>query len=209
LLYDNQMRRAVPEPSLAELEDDRRAAPRALPRRHGEKGRPPKPPSPVAARPGTAGFQLALIASVPARDYRRVRFDLRRDQAPASPWLPGPCTWPISLARLAAGSPSPAAACSGHSSRCWPATRAVRPGVIRALQLDDADLQSGPLRLAGTDRPMGELTARVLRERLEYRQRRWPRTANPHLLVSRESALHHGPVSARLPHQPARAARHP
>ncbi len=41
---------------------------------------------------------------------------------------------------------------------------------------------------------MGELTCKILREWLEYRQRRWPHT-NPHLLVSKESALHHGPVS--------------
>ena len=72
---------------------------------------------------------------------------------------------------------------------------AARPGAIRALQLDDADLASGRLRLADTDRPMGELTRKVLREWLEYREHRWPHTANPHLLVSRESALHLGPVS--------------
>ncbi|HUY50688.1 MAG TPA: hypothetical protein VMV92_34110 [Streptosporangiaceae bacterium] len=72
---------------------------------------------------------------------------------------------------------------------------AARPGAIRALQLDDADLDSRRLRLAGTDRPMGELTCKVVREWLEYRQHRWPHTANPHLLLSKESALHHGPVS--------------
>jgi hypothetical protein len=43
---------------------------------------------------------------------------------------------------------------------------------------------------------MGDLTCKVVGEWLEYRQRRWPHTANPHLLVSRESALHHGPVSS-------------
>lgn len=75
------------------------------------------------------------------------------------------------------------------------AVHAARPGAIRALRLDEVDLASRRLRLAGTARPMGELTAKVLREWLEYRQRRWPHTANPHLLVSRESALHHGPVS--------------
>ena len=42
---------------------------------------------------------------------------------------------------------------------------------------------------------MGELTCKILREWLEYRQHRWPHTANPHLLLSKESALHHGPVS--------------
>lgn len=73
--------------------------------------------------------------------------------------------------------------------------QAARPGAIRALQIDDVDLDSRRLRLAGTHRPMGELTRRVLREWLEYRQRRWPHTANPHLLISKESALRHGPVS--------------
>ena len=75
------------------------------------------------------------------------------------------------------------------------AVHAARPGAIRALQLDDADLASRRLRLAGTDRPMGELTCKVVREWLEYRQHRWPHTANPPLLISKESALRHGPVS--------------
>jgi hypothetical protein len=75
------------------------------------------------------------------------------------------------------------------------AVHAARPGGIRALRLDDVDLASRRLRLGGTGRPLGELTGKVLREWLEYRQRRWPHTANPHLLTSKESALHHGPVS--------------
>jgi hypothetical protein len=78
------------------------------------------------------------------------------------------------------------------------AVQAVRPGTIRALQLDDVDLASRRLRLAGHDKPMGELTIKVMREWLEHRQHRWPHTANPHLLISKESALHHGPVSHRF-----------
>jgi len=367
--------------------DHRHATPRAA-HRHGEKGRPLKPPPPAATRPGTGGTQLALFAAAPARDYRQVRFDLRRGTAPANPWL----AWALHLAHIAgeargwqpvtrrgmqrtlvtllaghrdgeviaasaartvarrhsvsshnvieilatmeiaaedrpdlftswldarltglaaglaretrgwaltlhdggprtrARSPHTAqvylraarpallawsarydhlreitrddvlnylADLYGHERRLvvsalrslftWakktgvifrnPATRiklgkreqviwqplttgqladaaaaaatpqarlclvlaavhAARPGAIRALQLDDADLASGRLRLAGTDRPMGELTGKVLREWLEYRQRRWPHTANPHLLLSQESALRHGPVSA-------------
>ena len=77
--------------------DRRRAAPRALPRRYGQKGRPLKPPPPAVARPGTGGTQLALFAAAPARDYRQVRFDLRRGSAPANPWL----GWALYLARLA------------------------------------------------------------------------------------------------------------
>jgi len=75
------------------------------------------------------------------------------------------------------------------------AVHAARPGAIRGLQLDDADLASGRLHLVGASRPMGELTRKVLREWLEYRQRRWPHTANPHFLLGKESALRHGPVS--------------
>ena len=368
--------------------DNRRAAPRALPRRYGEKGRPPKPPPPVATRPGTRSTQPTLFAAAPARDYRQVRFDLRHGGAPANPWL----AWALHLARLAgeargwqpvtrrgmqrvlvtllaghrggeviaasavhavagrhsissqaaieilatmeivaedrpdlftswldakldgltdglaretrrwavtlhdggprtqARSPDTArtylrtarpallawsarydhlrevtrddvltylADLHGHERRLavtalrslftWakktgvifrnPATRiklgkreqaiwqpltagqladavtaattpqarvclvlaavhAARAGTIRALQLDDVDLGSRRLRLAGTDRPMGELTGKMLHEWLEYRQRRWPHTANPHLLVSKESALRHGPVSS-------------
>ena len=52
------------------------------------------------------------------------------------------------------------------------AVQAARPGAIRALQIDDVDLDSRRLRLAGTGRPMGELTLRVLREWPEYRERR-------------------------------------
>ena len=110
----------------------------------------------------------------------------KRDQA----------TWqPLTAAQLA---DAVAAATTLQARVCLvlAAVHAARPGAIRALQLDDANLASRRLRLAGTGRPMGELTARVLREWLEYRQRRWPHTANPHLLVSRESALHHGPVSS-------------
>jgi hypothetical protein len=367
--------------------DNRRAAPRALTRRRGEKGRPLKPPPPLATRPGTRGTQLALLAAAPARDYRQVRLDLRRDAAPANPWLAwalhlartageargwqpvtrrgmqrvlvtllaghrdgetiaasavhavagrhsisspaaieilatmgivaedrpdlfsgwldarltgladglaretrrwaitlhdgGPRTRPRSpgtaRAYLRAARPALLAWSAGHSHLrevtrddvltyiaglygherrqavsalrslfTWakktgvifrnPATRitlgksehpiwqpltagqlaeaaaaaatpqarvclvlaavqAARPGAIRALQIDDVDLGSRRLRLAGTDRPMGELTCKVLREWLEHRQRRWPQTANPHLLISKESALHHGPVS--------------
>jgi hypothetical protein len=366
--------------------DNRRAAPKAMPRRRGEKGRPAKPPPAVATRPGADGIQLALFAA-PARDYRLVRFDLRHGEAPASPhlawalhlahlageargwqpdarrgmqrvlvtllaghrdgeviaasavetvarrhsissrnaveilaamevvaedrpdlftsWLDAKLTglatglaretrrWAVTLhdggPRTRARSPHTAQAyvratrpalqawsarydhlrevtrddilayladLYGHERRqavaalrslfTWakragvifrnPATRiklgkrehviwqqlaaaqiagaagaaatpqarlclvlaavhAARPGAIRALQLDDADLASGRLQLAGASRPMGDLARKVLREWLEYREHRWPQTANPHLLVSRESALHLGPVS--------------
>ena len=75
------------------------------------------------------------------------------------------------------------------------AVHAARPGQIRALHLDDIDLGNRRITVAGNERPLDELTHRLLGEWLDLRRQRWPNTANPHLLVSRETALGHGPVS--------------
>ena len=117
---------------------------------------------------------------------------------PATRIKPGKREHPV-WQPLTAGQLADAAAAAGtpQARLCLvlAAVHAARPGAIRALQLDDVDLASGRLHLAGISRPMGELTGKILREWLEYRQRRWPHTANPHLLISKESALRHGPVS--------------
>jgi hypothetical protein len=76
------------------------------------------------------------------------------------------------------------------------AIHAARPGAIRALRLDDVDLANQRLTIAGQDRPLDPLTERVLHDWLAHRSRCWPHTANPHLLISRETALGHQPVSA-------------
>jgi integrase len=78
------------------------------------------------------------------------------------------------------------------------AVHAARPGQIRAIQLSDADLGNHRITIAGHPRPLDDLTRQILIEWLDHRRRRWPHTANPHLLVSKESALHHGPVSHRF-----------
>ena len=75
------------------------------------------------------------------------------------------------------------------------AVHGARPGAIRALTLDDVDLGNRRLTIAGRDRPLDELTHRVLRESLDRRRRRWPNTANPHLLISARTAVGLGPVS--------------
>ncbi|MFG1801339.1 tyrosine-type recombinase/integrase [Micromonospora carbonacea] len=75
------------------------------------------------------------------------------------------------------------------------AVHAARPGQIRALHLDDVDIPGRRITLGGNSRPLDDLTHRLLREWLTYRHHRWPHTANPHLLVSAESALRLGPVS--------------
>jgi hypothetical protein len=76
------------------------------------------------------------------------------------------------------------------------AVHAARCGAIRALHLDDVDLANRRLRIAGRPRPLEELTHRLLVEWLDHRRRRWPNTANPHLLISARTAVGHGPVSA-------------
>jgi integrase len=76
------------------------------------------------------------------------------------------------------------------------AVHAARPGQIRAMQLDDVHLANRRITIAGHDRPLDELTHRVLYEWLEHRRQRWPNTANPHLIVSFHTALGLGPVSA-------------
>ena len=76
------------------------------------------------------------------------------------------------------------------------AIHAARPHQIRALQLRDVDLEDRRLTVARRTRPLDDLTYTVLYDWLTHRARRWPATANPHLLISKESALRHGPVSA-------------
>ena len=76
------------------------------------------------------------------------------------------------------------------------AVHAARHGAIRALTLDDVDLGNRRLTIAGRTRPLDDLTHGLLLCWLDCRRRRWPNTANRHLLISSHSALGHGPVSA-------------
>lgn len=62
------------------------------------------------------------------------------------------------------------------------------------LQLDDVDLGDRRLVLAGNARPLDELTYRALLGWLDYRRTRWPSTANPHLLITQQTALETGPA---------------
>ncbi|HCU95956.1 MAG TPA: hypothetical protein DHU96_25855 [Actinobacteria bacterium] len=83
----------------------------------------------------------------------------------------------------------------------WLVTVFVRhhalPGTtIAGLTLDDVDLGRATLSAAGHRRPLDQLTKDAITSYLAYRTRRWPLTANRHLLLSRLSALQDGPVSA-------------
>jgi hypothetical protein len=69
---------------------------------------------------------------------------------------------------------------------------------IIGLRLDDVDLRDdvGTLTARGARRILDEPTRTTLACWLDERRRRWPATANPHLLISIRSALGLGPVSA-------------
>ncbi len=56
---------------------------------------------------------------------------------------------------------------------------------ITAVQLQDVALPEGRLRVRGDARPLDTFTAQAIAGYLRYRHRRWPRTANPHLIVTR------------------------
>lgn len=48
---------------------------------------------------------------------------------------------------------------------------------------------------AGWTRPLDDLTHQVILKRLSYRSNRWPDTANPHLIINKQTAMETGPVS--------------
>jgi integrase len=75
------------------------------------------------------------------------------------------------------------------------AVHAARPEAIRNLQLDDADLGNRRLTIATVTRPLDELTHQLLLDWLDYRRRRWPNTANPHLIINKQTASTTRPVS--------------
>ncbi|MFE3003422.1 hypothetical protein ACFXG4_51950 [Nocardia sp. NPDC059246] len=68
------------------------------------------------------------------------------------------------------------------------AVHAARPEAIRTLRLDDVDLGNRRLTIGTVTRPLDELTHRLLLDWLEYRRKRWPNTANPHLIINKQTA---------------------
>lgn len=74
------------------------------------------------------------------------------------------------------------------------AIHALGPQQLRRLRLEDLERSAGRLtvRRSYGDRVvlLDELTVELLDEWLRERHRRWPHSTNPHLLVSRRSAMH-------------------
>lgn len=73
---------------------------------------------------------------------------------------------------------------------------AFYPRDIRNLLIDGIDLANRRLRHSEIDRPLDDFTRAAAVSYLNYRNRRWPHTANPHLLLSQQSAKNLNPVSA-------------
>jgi integrase len=63
------------------------------------------------------------------------------------------------------------------------AVHAARPKAIRELTLDDIDLPSRRITIAGHRQRLGELTCDALLAWLGYRRATWPDTASRHVLV--------------------------
>jgi hypothetical protein len=69
------------------------------------------------------------------------------------------------------------------------AVHAARPKTIRELHLADIDLGNRRLVISGRTRPLDDLTRRLLLDWLGCRTRRWPGTANPHLILNQQTAM--------------------
>jgi site-specific recombinase XerD len=69
------------------------------------------------------------------------------------------------------------------------AVHAARPKTIRELHLGDVDLGNRRLVIAGRARPLDDLTRSLLLAWLQHRRRRWPGTANPHLIINQQTAM--------------------
>lgn len=65
----------------------------------------------------------------------------------------------------------------------------------RRVQLDDIDLPTERIHLRGIDRPLDPYTRQAINDYLAIRRSTWPRTANPHLLVSKRTAHELGPTT--------------
>jgi len=69
------------------------------------------------------------------------------------------------------------------------AVHAARPKTIRELHLGDIDLGNRRLIITGRARPLDDLTRSLLLAWLAHRSRRWPGTANPHLIINQQTAM--------------------
>jgi site-specific recombinase XerD len=76
------------------------------------------------------------------------------------------------------------------------AVHAARPMHLTALLLDDVDLANRRITVGGRTRHLDDLTRQLLIDYLNQRRQRWPRTSNPHLLVTEQSGHETRPVTS-------------
>ena len=108
----------------------------------------------------------------------------RRPRRPASP-DPPPAAQPGEIDQATAAAVTPAA----RLAVALAAVHAARPKTIRELHLGDVDLGNRRLVITGRARPLDDLTRHLLLAWLAHRRRRWPGTANPHLIINQQTAM--------------------
>lgn len=72
------------------------------------------------------------------------------------------------------------------------AIHAARPLALRSLLISDLDRAHGQLKVGTRLIYLDELTLLLIADWLRDRHQRWPLSANPHLLVTRRTAMHAG-----------------
>lgn len=75
------------------------------------------------------------------------------------------------------------------------AHHALTANPIRHIRLEQVDLAERWMRIGEQTRPLDDLTFAAITGYMTYRQARWPRTANRHMLVNQQTAHHDSPAS--------------
>ncbi|MFI5064549.1 MAG: hypothetical protein ACHP9Z_11310 [Streptosporangiales bacterium] len=101
---------------------------------------------------------------------------------------------PLPASRISAATEA-AATPAARLALALAAVHALRPEAIRHLALGDIDLGNRRITVAGQSRPLDDLTRRLIREWLNWRRQRWPRTSSPYLLINNQTAMTTRPVS--------------
>ncbi|MGW8697844.1 hypothetical protein ACWGOK_13095 [Streptomyces eurythermus] len=71
----------------------------------------------------------------------------------------------------------------------------ARPAIV-GHGAGDVDLGNRRITVGGHVRPLDDLTHRAVLDRFDHRRSRWPNTANPHLLITRKTAVELGAGTA-------------
>lgn len=149
------------------------------PRRRHRMARPPSPSriNDASALRGLFRTLKAerLVFANPTRDVRGGKLPVSIPLSPTSDEVE-------SVAQAALQEPALLVVVALSGIHALPAHR------IRSLLLEEVDLPGRRLDPEDLDRPLDAYTAEAITDCLDYRRRRWPNSANPHLLISRATA---------------------